>query len=200
MAPERGITLFELDRLVRKKTLMNIADTYSTLQSLSILIDQMENMVVEDHIADSVRVALKSVQEAVAAMGQGRGVVVMEGEGGEDWSRVKKGHEGERDETSSRNEEEQQHQQSDSASASSSSPFEKQHGDFERANLLARRAIQLAESAFFDPTMVSMLYFPTEHTYAVYMPFFVPALVPIIVALLREIIQYRKHLFSRKKE
>jgi len=39
-----------------------------------------------------------------------------------------------------------------------------------------------AESAFFDPTMVSMLYFPDEHRYAVYMPFFVPIAVPLLLA------------------
>jgi phosphatidylinositol glycan class S len=49
------------------------------------------------------------------------------------------------------------------------------------------RAIELAEKAFFDPTMVSMLYFPDEHKYAIYMPLFVPISVPLIMALLKEI-------------
>ncbi|KAI9357584.1 phosphatidylinositol-glycan biosynthesis class S protein-domain-containing protein [Zopfochytrium polystomum] len=40
----------------------------------------------------------------------------------------------------------------------------------------ARNAAVAAERAFFDPTMVSLLYFPTEHKYAVYMPLFTPIL------------------------
>lgn len=48
-------------------------------------------------------------------------------------------------------------------------------------------AIELAEKAFFDPTMVSMLYFPDEHKYAIYMPLFVPISVPLIMALLKQL-------------
>ncbi|CAG8784266.1 18650_t:CDS:2, partial [Acaulospora morrowiae] len=50
----------------------------------------------------------------------------------------------------------------------------------------AKKAIERAESAFFDPTMVSMLYFPDEHKYAIYMPLFVPISVPLFVAIFRE--------------
>ncbi|CAG8555680.1 4399_t:CDS:2, partial [Acaulospora colombiana] len=50
----------------------------------------------------------------------------------------------------------------------------------------AKKAIERAESAFFDPTMVSMLYFPDEHKYAIYMPLFVPISVPLLVAIFRE--------------
>ncbi|KAG0205537.1 hypothetical protein BGX28_002836 [Mortierella sp. GBA30] len=51
----------------------------------------------------------------------------------------------------------------------------------------SRDALVKAETAFFDPTMVSMLYFPDEHKYAIYMPLFVPISVPLVMALLREI-------------
>ncbi|KAJ1549207.1 hypothetical protein HK405_007847 [Cladochytrium tenue] len=40
----------------------------------------------------------------------------------------------------------------------------------------ARRSVVAAESAFFDPTMVAMLYFPDEHRLAVFMPLFTPVL------------------------
>ncbi|GBC08692.1 hypothetical protein RclHR1_08300008 [Rhizophagus clarus] len=55
----------------------------------------------------------------------------------------------------------------------------------------SKKAIELAESAFFDPTMVSMLYFPDEHKYAIYMPLFVPISVPLLVALHREIKNFK---------
>ncbi|KAI8805071.1 phosphatidylinositol-glycan biosynthesis class S protein, partial [Cladochytrium replicatum] len=48
----------------------------------------------------------------------------------------------------------------------------------------ARSALKGAEDAFFDPTMVSLLYFPDEHKYAVYLPLFFPISVPLILALL----------------
>ncbi|KAJ3026888.1 UNVERIFIED_CONTAM: hypothetical protein HDU68_004901 [Siphonaria sp. JEL0065] len=40
----------------------------------------------------------------------------------------------------------------------------------------SRVAITAAERAFFDPTMVSLLYFPDEHKLAVYLPLFLPVL------------------------
>jgi phosphatidylinositol glycan class S len=50
----------------------------------------------------------------------------------------------------------------------------------------AKNAIVDAEKAFFDPNMVSMLYFPAEHLLAIYMPFFVPIAVPMVTALYKE--------------
>jgi phosphatidylinositol glycan class S len=47
-------------------------------------------------------------------------------------------------------------------------------GRYTDAFLQSKEALQEAEDAFFDPTMVSLLYFPDEHRYAVYMPFFTP--------------------------
>jgi len=59
--------------------------------------------------------------------------------------------------------------------------------------IIKKKAIELAESAFFDPTMVSMLYFPDEHKYAIYMPLFVPISVPLLVALHREIKSFKEN-------
>mmetsp|Transcript_8472 Transcript_8472/g.15011 ORF Transcript_8472/g.15011 Transcript_8472/m.15011 type:complete len:381 (+) Transcript_8472:62-1204(+) len=44
----------------------------------------------------------------------------------------------------------------------------------------AREALVLAEAAFFDPTLIPQLYNPPEHYFAVFMPFLVPALLPIL--------------------
>ncbi|KAF9114620.1 GPI transamidase component [Mortierella sp. AM989] len=56
----------------------------------------------------------------------------------------------------------------------------------------SRDALVKAETAFFDPTMVSMLYFPNEHRAAIYMPLFVPISVPLLMALLREVKKNRE--------
>lgn len=59
------------------------------------------------------------------------------------------------------------------------------NADYEAALQHSIRAIKLAEEAFFNPTMVSMLYFPDEHKYAIYMPLFVPISVPLVMAVLK---------------
>ena len=55
----------------------------------------------------------------------------------------------------------------------------------------ARDALHEAEQAFFDPSMVSLLYFPPEHQYAVYMPLFTPIAVPLVAALIKEVKAWR---------
>ncbi|KAI7831453.1 phosphatidylinositol-glycan biosynthesis class S protein [Gamsiella multidivaricata] len=65
----------------------------------------------------------------------------------------------------------------------------------------SRDALVKSETAFFDPTMVSMLYFPDEHKYAIYMPLFVPISVPLVMALLRELKKWKdaKKATSKQK-
>ncbi|KAL1918591.1 uncharacterized protein VTP21DRAFT_2613 [Calcarisporiella thermophila] len=60
-------------------------------------------------------------------------------------------------------------------------------------------AVSTSEGAFFDPTMVAMLYFPDEHKYAIYMPLFVPISVPLLGALRRELSERRKRKKSKEK-
>jgi hypothetical protein len=48
-------------------------------------------------------------------------------------------------------------------------------------------ALEFAEKAFFDDKMVSMLYFPDEHKYAIYTPLFGPLALPLLMALLKEL-------------
>lgn len=56
---------------------------------------------------------------------------------------------------------------------------------------LAYSAQAHASRAFFDPSMLAMLYFPDEHKYAVYTPLFGPLFVPLLVALVREAKRFR---------
>lgn len=44
----------------------------------------------------------------------------------------------------------------------------------------------MASKAYFDPSMLALLYFPDEHKYAIYTPLFGPVMVPILMGLLRE--------------
>ncbi len=58
-----------------------------------------------------------------------------------------------------------------------------------------RGAATSADRAFFDPALVGLLYFPDEHLYAVYTPFFVPVLVPVLTAL----IAIAKKYFAKRR-
>lgn len=61
-----------------------------------------------------------------------------------------------------------------------------------QAFILARDAVELANKAFFDPSMMGLLYFPDEHKFAVYTPLFAPVAVPLIIGLLKELVSRRK--------
>ncbi|CDR44852.1 RHTO0S10e01794g1_1 [Rhodotorula toruloides] len=56
----------------------------------------------------------------------------------------------------------------------------------------AALAQTLASRAYFDPSMVALLYFPDEHKYAIYTPLFGPVAVPLLVGLLREFKEWKK--------
>ncbi|EJF59797.1 phosphatidylinositol-glycan biosynthesis class S protein [Dichomitus squalens] len=54
------------------------------------------------------------------------------------------------------------------------------------------RALTLSSRAFFNPGMLALLYFPTEHKYAVYTPLFASVAAPLVGAVLREIAAWRR--------
>ncbi|WFD28686.1 GPI transamidase component [Malassezia nana] len=59
----------------------------------------------------------------------------------------------------------------------------------------ASEAYRLASQAFYDPSMLAMLYFPEEHKYAVYFPLFGPLFLPLAMAIVRE---YKLHKARRR--
>lgn len=59
--------------------------------------------------------------------------------------------------------------------------------DYARAMKDSATARRNAVKAFFDPTMVGMMYFPDEHKLAIYVPLFVPLLFPLISRFFKEI-------------
>ena len=54
------------------------------------------------------------------------------------------------------------------------------------------RALAHASRAFFNPGMLALLYFPAEHTYAVYTPLFASVAAPLVGAVVREVSAWRK--------
>jgi len=137
---KRGITEWELDQLLRKRTVQNLVNTSRTLNSLAKLVGSLRNMVVKDKIKDKVDFALKCLENAYK-------------------------------EVNGRN--------------------------YKQVFLYSKNALIASEEAFFDPTMVSMLYFPDEHKYAVYMPLFLPISVPLALVLKEE---FKKRKRNKKSQ
>lgn len=54
------------------------------------------------------------------------------------------------------------------------------------------KALTLASRAFFNPGMLALLYFPAEHKYAVYTPLFASVAAPLVAALLREFLAWKR--------
>ncbi|CAG9859113.1 unnamed protein product [Phyllotreta striolata] len=48
---------------------------------------------------------------------------------------------------------------------------------------LARVAFKNSEEAFGDPSLLSLLYFPEDQKYAVYIPLFLPIMIPVFMSL-----------------
>lgn len=60
----------------------------------------------------------------------------------------------------------------------------------------SKDAILSSEKAFFDPSLLHLLYFPDDQKFAIYIPLFLPMCVPIFLSLLKILSEVRK----RRKE
>ncbi|ORY92751.1 phosphatidylinositol-glycan biosynthesis class S protein-domain-containing protein [Leucosporidium creatinivorum] len=67
-----------------------------------------------------------------------------------------------------------------------------------RALSHAASALSLASKAYYDPTMLALLYFPDEHKYAIYTPLFGPVAVPMVVALMKEWKEWKERRRRKK--
>lgn len=64
----------------------------------------------------------------------------------------------------------------------------------------AAQAMGFASRAYYDPSMLAMLYFPNEHKYAIYLPLFGPISVPLVSALVKEIKAWRDKRRAKGKD
>ncbi|XP_048506657.1 GPI transamidase component PIG-S isoform X2 [Athalia rosae] len=60
---------------------------------------------------------------------------------------------------------------------------------------LSKEAFVTAETAFTDPSLLALLYFPDDQKYAVYIPLFLPVMIPVLLSLTN----IWKHIFSKKE-
>ncbi|GBG88101.1 hypothetical protein CBR_g46590 [Chara braunii] len=66
------------------------------------------------------------------------------------------------------------------------------NGSYGEAAAFAKKARANAEDAFFQPTIMALRYLPLEHHLAVYTPLFVPMIIHILVAFLKEVPRWRR--------
>lgn len=58
-------------------------------------------------------------------------------------------------------------------------------GNLNFALQYSKEAILASERAFFDPSLLHLLYFPDDQKFAIYIPLFLPMCVPIVLSLLK---------------
>ncbi|XP_055586531.1 GPI transamidase component PIG-S, partial [Uranotaenia lowii] len=63
----------------------------------------------------------------------------------------------------------------------------------------AKLAYISAERAFFDPSMLALLYFPSEQKYAIYIPLFLPIMIPVIFSF-NTITKYLRKRFGKSEK
>ena len=67
--------------------------------------------------------------------------------------------------------------------------------DLEKSVVYARKAFEAAELAFFDPSLLALLYFPDEQKYAIYIPLYLPILIPVLLSIMAML----KAVYRKKK-
>ncbi|XP_044750731.1 GPI transamidase component PIG-S [Coccinella septempunctata] len=67
--------------------------------------------------------------------------------------------------------------------------------EIDQALKFAKIAFNHSEKAFGDPSLLALLYFPDDQKYAVYIPLFLPIMIPVLMSLL----SVKKKLWNSKK-
>ncbi|XP_071090185.1 GPI transamidase component PIG-S-like [Haliotis cracherodii] len=69
-------------------------------------------------------------------------------------------------------------------------------GQLEEAFLSSKKALIASEKAFFDPSLLELLYFPEDQKFAIYIPLFLPISIPVFTSLVQAVKWFR----SRRKQ
>nr|XP_033777077.1 GPI transamidase component PIG-S [Geotrypetes seraphini] len=70
--------------------------------------------------------------------------------------------------------------------------LELEAGRLESAFRASKDAITSSEKAFFDPSLLHLLYFPNDQKFAIYIPLFLPMAVPILLSLMKIIKEWKQ--------
>ncbi|XP_073981889.1 phosphatidylinositol glycan anchor biosynthesis class S [Rhodnius prolixus] len=117
---------WELDGLFRMRTIEQITTASLTLQSLSKLLGEISNIVINEDVAGAINEAVIHVNKATMFLKQGK---------------------------------------------------------LKEALQFSKIAFSASEKAFSDPSLLALLYFPDDQKYAVYIPLFLPIMIPVLMSL-----------------
>lgn len=120
-----GITKWELDLLYRLKVIKNVASAVHSLHSLEQLLNKINDIVINDGIAEEIFTAVDSIKQAKTLL---------------------------------------------------------RENDLLPAIEQSKIAFKSAEKAFFDPTLMELLYFPEDQKFAIYCPLFIPIGMTVLVS------------------
>ena len=126
--PSVGLKLrdWEVDGLLRVRTIEQLTSAKLTLQSLARLLKEIGNIVITDVVGNRIKTALRLVEDSAEQLA---------------------------------------------------------YGNLTHGFQLSKEAFVTAEAAFSDPTLLALLYFPEDQKYAVYIPLFLPAMIPVLLSL-----------------
>lgn len=117
---------WEVDSLYRSRILEQSISASLTLQSLSKLLGEISNIVINEEVGDAIKTSVTSIFSTFRRLST---------------------------------------------------------GDLEAALVSARKSYVTAEMAFSHPSLLALLYFPDDQKYAVYIPLFLPVMIPVVLSL-----------------
>lgn len=117
---------WEIDSLLRIRTLEQVTSAERSLKSLSKLLGEISNIVINDEVGASINQAVISIEKATKLM---------------------------------------------------------ENGDLLSAQRRSKEAFLEAESAFMEPSLLTLLYFPDDQKYAIYIPLFLPIMFPVVLSM-----------------
>ncbi|KAJ0173298.1 hypothetical protein K1T71_011474 [Dendrolimus kikuchii] len=133
---------WEIDNLLRIRTLEQLTSAERTLQSLAQLLGEISNIVINDEVGALINSAVENIRVASHLLGEGKLLEAYE------------------------------------------------------TSLIAFLA---AESAFMEPSLLSLLYFPDDQKYAIYIPLFLPIMFPVVLSLKHLILWMRGKPIHKEK-
>ena len=71
-------------------------------------------------------------------------------------------------------------------------------GNLRKSYSHSRKALELSETAFFDKSLLKLLYFPDDQKYAIYIPYFLPVGFAVILSL-KSLVQFFKDEMKKIK-
>ncbi|XP_030040157.2 GPI transamidase component PIG-S isoform X2 [Manduca sexta] len=132
---------WEIDSLLRIRTLEQLTSAERTLQSLAQLLGEISNIVINDSVGASITAAVSHIGAGAALCAR----------------------------------------------------------DVVRAHAAAQAARTAAESAFTEPSLLALLYFPDDQKYAIYIPLFLPIMFPVVLSLKNLILWFRGKPTNKEK-